>query len=219
MSRTRNNVITRYTSGSMGDAVFTSDGNMRSKPDISQRVWSTSQKSHLTRFQEAKNFARMAISDPELNAYYARLAASKHGLGAWHMAIRDYYYPPSILSADFRNFTGKSGNSISICPDDEFKVMEVGISFLSPQGTMLEEGHQIINDLIEYWHYNLKTDLELVSGLTITIYVTDGPGNITQESLTWPFDCRTEILFTPKVTKRSGKKHQKSQLIFHREPL
>jgi hypothetical protein len=216
MAHTRNNVITRGSSGKMGEAVFTIDGKMRSRPDTSNRAWSELQKNHLDRFEKAKEYARVAISEPELNDFYAAKAASKHGLGAWHLAIKDFYHPPEILKAEFREFQGKSGNEVYIEAYDIYKVTGIMVSFNSPEGIILEEGsaYEYRCDII--WRYWLKSDIELVPGLSVTIGAKDVPGNITRVILTWPFDCSKTIHFGSAGQAGTAKKRQKSQLRIRR---
>jgi hypothetical protein len=212
MANNRNNVITHGSSGKMGNAVFTADGKMRSKPDISKRVWSPSQKEHLSLFEKAKEYARMAISDPELNDFYAAKAKRKHGLGAWHLAIKDFCNPPEILAAEFRGFTGKSGDELYITAIDDFEIAGVSVAFFSSGGIILQEGTADICEFSIKWMYTLKSDIQLVQGLSITISAKDLPGNITSVELAWPFECGKEIRFTPASPPASSKIRQKSQL-------
>jgi hypothetical protein len=212
MANNRNNVITHGSSGKMGNAVFTLDGKMRSKPDISKRVWSPSQKEHLGLFERAKEYARMAISDPELNDYYAAKAKRKHGLGAWHLAIKDFCSPPRILAAEFRRFTGKSGDELYITANDDFEIAGVSVAVFSQEGILLEEGNASECEFRINWLYRLKSDINLVRGLNVTISAKDLPGNMASATLIWPFECDREILISDESLPGSAKKKLKSQL-------
>lgn len=218
MARTRNNCVTTHTSGKLGHTVFTIDGTMRSRPDVNKRVWSPLQKEHLTRIEEAKEYARMAISDPALNEFYAERAARKHGLGAWHLAIRDYYYPPVIHSVNFHDFKGRRRDTVRIYALDNFKVAAAKMKFTSPEGIIPDEGNGFEEELHGDWIYILKSDIELAAGLRVAIQVWDLPGNQTTEELMWPFKCDTEIFFE-KESPPSSKKRTKSQLRIRKEGL
>lgn len=74
MARSRENMITGTYSGVVGPVVLTKDGNMRKRPDFSGRKLSPKQMDHLSRMEEAKRYGRMAVSDPEMNSWYASLA-------------------------------------------------------------------------------------------------------------------------------------------------
>ncbi len=212
MARTKNNCITYGSSGKMGHVVFTVDGRMRPKPDISRRVWTQPQKLHLERVEESKRYGRWAICDPELNEFYARKAADKHGLGAWHMAISDYFHPPEIMSADFRNVNRTKGRNIIICATDNFEVKKVMVSFISPASEILENGHADRESGHFAWNYRLKSDIGFVPGLSVFIRAMDVAGNITMVTLTWPFDCQNLVNFALPNVLQSGKKRLKSQL-------
>ncbi|MCX6306486.1 MAG: hypothetical protein NT040_16100 [Bacteroidetes bacterium] len=211
MARTKNNCITYGTSGKLGNLLFTSDGNMRSKPNTSNRVWSPLQIVQQNRFASAKEYARMAISDPELNAFYAAKARRKHGLGAWHLAISDYCHPPKISSAYFQNFKGKPGDEVRIMAFDDFQLTEVRVSFAHATGIFEEGSAQLINFGTD-WLYRMKSSVVCSPGLTVTIQARGLPGNVTAVTLEWPFDCRNEILFSPDPGRGAGKRREKSQL-------
>lgn len=211
MARNRENCITRSSSGKLGQLVFTSDDTIRSRPDTSKRVWSPRQLEQQQKMARAKEYGRMAISDPELNSFYAEKAAHKHGLGAWHLAISDYCHPPEILSANFPGFTGKQGDVVLIEVKDAYKVTEVAVSFADTCGLQECDLSQEVN--FRYcWKYTLKSDIECVPGMSVTLQAKDLPGNITSKTLHWPFDCRETIRFTHAGKPASVKKREKSQL-------
>ena len=212
MARTRGNAITNGTSGKFGNVVFTADGKMRSRPDTSNRVWSPLQRAHLERVERAKEYARMAISDPELNDFYAQKAARKHGLGAWHMAISHFMHDPVIYSANFMDFHGSPGDLIRVEAIDRFEVAEVMMSFISPEGIILEEvigtrpGHR------SCWVCEINSDIELVPGLQFFFRARNLPGNTGSATLMWPFDLSVPVLFSPAGNQGSRRKREKSQL-------
>jgi len=47
MARTRNNIVIRGLSGKLGQLVILSDGHIRTRPDVSKRVWSERQRSRV----------------------------------------------------------------------------------------------------------------------------------------------------------------------------
>jgi hypothetical protein len=213
MARTKNNCITNGTSGKIGTMVLTVDGNMRSRPDVSGRVWSPLQKLHLERLEESKRYGRWAISDPEMNEFYARKAAKKHGLGAWHLAISDYYYPPVIVSADFRNVMIETERRIHICTSDNMEVVKVIISFISPATGLLENHHAEMESERPFrWCCHLHHTTEFFPGLVVLIRAMDHAGNITSTRLTWPFNCEDVIKFGQCGVQEPKTKHLKSQL-------
>jgi hypothetical protein len=96
MARTVNNVITRKISGKLGQVVFQKNDVMRTRPDMSDRVLSEKQKSHLAKFEAAKSYARSILADPEKIAEYSRALLEwkkihgKGNIGIYQLAIRDF---------------------------------------------------------------------------------------------------------------------------------
>jgi len=212
MARTRTNAITKDYSGIFDNALMTSDGTLRSRPDVSKRVWSPKQKAHLERVERAKEFGRMAISDPVLNEHYARMAENKHGLGAWHVAISDCYKLPVIETVDLRDFMKLHEIRQISCSVNKTDLKEVRIYLFSPVGELLEEGpaKQLFSS--GDWHYELIKHIEPVHGLTVTIRAEDIPGNMTNVTVVYPFDCLKPLQFGTDPIVASKGKRKKSQL-------
>jgi len=212
MARTRTNAITAGYSGIFDNAVMTIDRKLRSKPDVSKRVWSPKQKAHLERVERAKEFGRMAISDPVLNEHYARIAENKHGLGAWHIAISDCYNLPVIQMADFRNILSLHGSRQISCSVNKSDLKEVKIYLFSPMGELLEEGTANQLYSADDWHCELIAHIEPVHGLTVTLRAMDIPGNVASVTVVYPFDCLKPIQFGTDPIVASKCKRKKSQL-------
>ena len=96
MARNKGNVLTRKYSGKAGNILLHKNGVMRTIPDMSKRILSDKQKAHITRFEQAKTYARQVLSDPIKTARYSdMLAALKkrsgiRNIGIYQLAIRDY---------------------------------------------------------------------------------------------------------------------------------
>ena len=211
MARTGNNCVTHTASGKLSDFVLTKDGTMRKKPDMSNRIPSPLQMAHHERFSNAILYAYRAIRDPELNAFYAKAAERKFGLGAWHLAIRDYMNPPRIVSADFRKFKGMKKDEIIVEAYDLFHLAEVVVSFTTPDGYTsgdLEVEHEEWTN----WRFRLISDINLTPEMIVIIKATDLPGNTVTETITWPFGPEKIIEFTPVKGNSSGGRGKKSQL-------
>ena len=212
MARTRTNALTKYYSGIFNNAVMTSDGTLRSRPDVSGRVWSPKQRAHLERVERAKEFGRMAISDPVLNEYYACKAERIKGLGAWHMAVSDFYKMPVIESVEFSDFPELFGSRQIRCSVNKWDMKEVRISIVSLAGEPMEEGVAEWSLSTGCWHYSLKSDDKPVPGLTFIITGIDIPGNVTSVTLVYPLDCMRVMEFGATKNAPSRGTRKKSQL-------
>ena len=96
MARNKGNVLTRKYSGKAGNILLHKNGIMRTIPDMSKRILSDKQKAHLTRFEQAKTFARQVLSDPVQSARYGEMLAvlkkrsGIRNIGIYQLAIREY---------------------------------------------------------------------------------------------------------------------------------
>ena len=96
MARNRGNVLTKTYSGKTGNILLQKNGVMRTIPDMSKRILSDKQKAHLTRFEQAKAYARQVLSDPVQSARYGEMLAAlkkrsgNQNIGIYQLAIRDY---------------------------------------------------------------------------------------------------------------------------------
>jgi hypothetical protein len=65
-------------------------------PDMSNVKWSKAQKTHRKRFREAIIYARMAMADPKVRAYYEK-AAKKAGRQPFRVAVSDFFEGKNLL--------------------------------------------------------------------------------------------------------------------------
>lgn len=211
MGKSRANLILRGTSGRLGNLVSTIDGILRRRPDPAKKRWSPLQREHLARFQEAKAYARMAISDPELNDFYARRAARKKGLGAWHLAISDFLSMPRITEADLTGFHGRRGSRVSFrwfvrCG----YIVSADVSIFGSDGRCIEEGKAVEEPVQMRWAYTLADDLPAAESVVLVLRVRDLPGHAGMQKLEWPATGSRVVDFEADAPARRVRK--KSQL-------
>ena len=86
--------------GTLYDVVFkkSPQGKMivTKKPDMSQVVWSEAQVAERQRMRMASEYAKAALADPKLGAYYRR-QAKKLKKRPRDLAISDYYKGKNLL--------------------------------------------------------------------------------------------------------------------------
>jgi hypothetical protein len=193
MAKNLNNVLLQGMTGKIGDLVFTRDGRVRSRPDVSKRKWSPCQCAHLSRVQEGKVWARHALSDPALRPWYASLASKKPGLGAWHIAISDYYNRPEIVRLTLHDNRPAHPVLVKILATDKFMVREVRVTVSGPGGKVVEVAAASHETPFDEWTCPLKSDLFRKPGLILTVEATDTPGNRVFSSFGGPF-CPGEPL-------------------------
>ena len=89
-------------SGKIGNVVFKKSANgdiiVSKCPDMSRVKWSEAQKAHRQRFKMANAYAKAALADPNVRAFYEELAA-KEGTYPYAMARSDYLSGNDLLSS------------------------------------------------------------------------------------------------------------------------
>jgi len=92
---------------------------MRSRPDITNRIWSENQVLHLSRFQCAKEYGRMAVADAAMSAFYqenlSRFKRNRRAfIGVYQLAIMDFMNPPVIRNVRLNNTSSSIPGVIEI---------------------------------------------------------------------------------------------------------
>jgi len=87
------NPIIEELRGAMDDFVYRTSPNgkvyLSKTPDMSKVKWSKAQRQSRQRFQEASQYAKAAMADPQLRAIYAERAAKEHRV-PYRVALSDY---------------------------------------------------------------------------------------------------------------------------------
>jgi hypothetical protein len=95
MAKAKMNPLFEWFSGSIGRMVFrrshSGDHVASRTPDMSRVKWSPAQVAHREKMKAAFAYARAAVRDPEIRAYYLRLARrKKKNNRPFDMAVSDY---------------------------------------------------------------------------------------------------------------------------------
>jgi hypothetical protein len=184
MAKNARNIVTHGLSGKLGDLiVFRQRGDetiVSAKPRKRVSEPSQAEIEHRQHFMEATIYARAAKADPAQNEAYLP-AAEKEGLSVYNVAVADFLKAPLIDEIDITGYTGESGSTIRIRAVDDFKVTEVTVVIRSSDGTELESGVAIVDPNGLDWVYTATTANTSPQGTTITVVVSDVPGNVTQQ--------------------------------------
>ncbi|RPI91943.1 MAG: hypothetical protein EHM40_14410 [Chloroflexi bacterium] len=146
MAKVRSNVIVRGLSGAFGEQIVLRhmrDGStvVAKMPDFSKRKFSTRQKEHQSRFQQAVAYAKAARGNP----IYAEIAAGTLK-NAYNVALSDWCNPPVIHTIE------RSEGYIRIWASDNVMVTKVQLTILDQEGNVVEKGEGVRGegDLWEY---------------------------------------------------------------------
>jgi hypothetical protein len=171
MAKIRKNIIIEGISGKLGgQLVFRTlkDGRtiVCAAPDFSNRVFSTGQKAHHSKFKAGTEFAKVAqFSEP----IYAQL---KEGTvkTAYNIALADYFHPPVIHAVKWE------GSRLKIHASDDVLVTGVTVTLFGADGKVLEKGEAIKVDA-DWWEYAPQ------STGRILVEARDLAGNITKAEM------------------------------------
>jgi hypothetical protein len=147
MARVRRNIIIEGISGKLGgQLVFRNlkDGRtiVCAAPDFSNRVLSTQQKAHHSKFKAGAAYAKAAAKTQPI---YAELAAGTMKT-AYNIALADYFHPPVIHEVK------REGSRLKIHASDDVLVTGVTVTVFGTDGKVLEKGEAVKGDS-DWWEY------------------------------------------------------------------
>ncbi|MHC1769975.1 MAG: hypothetical protein AB9869_37780 [Verrucomicrobiia bacterium] len=185
MAKQRINPSVGEIQGKIGDLVFYT---RKGKPCVRRaprrrKPATTAEKKNQGQFGQASKFASAALEDPVARARYER-AAEVTGASAYNIAVRDYYETPVLAEIDLSQYTGRSGELISLTVrDGVIEAAQVQVKIADMANTVLEKGSAVKGPDSFTWGYTAQQDLAPNLALSITITARDQAGNRTQKTL------------------------------------
>jgi hypothetical protein len=179
MAKVRNNATDRV-SGKVDQFVYRNwygQTVMARKPDESRKAPSENQENVRDRFRLAVQYAKAAMSDPLMKAFYASKATP--GKSAYNMALADFFDAPRIKDINTAGYSGNTGDRITVTAVDSFKVNNVHLKITRPDGSLVEQGEAILGSV--FWEYSCTTNNVSFTGCIVTVTAFDIPGNATIE--------------------------------------
>lgn len=147
MAKVKKNIVLEGISGKLGiQLVFRHLRDGRTivcvPPDFSNRVLSTAQTAHQTKFKAGTIYAKEAS---KVEPLYSQLAAGTPR-NAYNVALADYMHPPVIHQIK------QEGARLKIQASDTVLVTAVSVTLLDVDGTILEKGEAQQRDA-DWWEY------------------------------------------------------------------
>lgn len=176
MAIVKGNIAIEGLSGLLGDQlVFKRDRAGRTivsrKPNFDNRVFSTDQKKHQSRFQEAAAFAKAAAKTESI---YTELAAGT-AKSAYNVAVGDWFNPPEVGEIDVKGYTGQAGEIIRAKVTDDVQVTQVKIAISAGDGVVIEQGEMSLEQGL--WYTYTTTTNCPVGMVKIVVTGLDLPGH------------------------------------------
>lgn len=152
-------------------------------PEKSSKEPSMNQKVHRERFRLASLYAQRISTDPVLLEEYLIAAGKKGYPNVRSLIIADFFRFPEILS--FNVNTKPTGSELETIIVDFMRVKSVTVSFMAPDGSVLETGNGVLGSDKQTWTYQVLDSAHLVAGVNFEITATDLPGNVTIKSFAY----------------------------------
>lgn len=172
MALVKGNVLLQLVRGSLGDQITIYERNgqiiMAKKRGRSDKKPTKKQLEARFQLQMAAAYAKQALQDPELKAYYQSKAGP--GQNAWNMAIKDAYNSPEVQNIRFED------TAVVVTAKDDFRVAEVKVNVVDAKGDLLERGQAVLGRNGVDWYYKAAS---LPAGGRIKVIAQDLAGNET----------------------------------------
>jgi hypothetical protein len=180
------NLITKHYSGRVGDVVLRNYGGksvMAKRPDCSKVIKSTAQLANMAKFGKASKYSKTVKNDPKLSEDYNEKKKKTKYKDVYHAAMSDFMTKPKVRKVDLKIYRGQPGNLIRISAWDKFRVETVNVMILNNKGQLIEKGPAVAKAFSgnREWDYIAIAENADYKGGSIEIRVTDKPGNVARE--------------------------------------
>jgi len=132
--------------GAMGDMVFKKRNGqiyVSIKPQRDEtREPSQAQLASRQVFKQASEYAKAALADETLRAFYEALAEKKDTT-ARAVCMGDYLNPPTVDKLDLFHYQGQAGDHIRMTTCDDVGVVTVDVTLTNMDGMAIEKGQAV----------------------------------------------------------------------------
>lgn len=177
MGKIKNNLVTQGFSGKFGDDItFRQIGGKTffAKRAVRSALPSERQLAMRDKFGQASWYASNALADPQVYQHYKIMAKFQGLRSAYLAATADFLTTPEIGALNTSAYLGKAGDLISITSLTPYKITEIDVRILAPDGTVVESGKAVVRE--PKWHYRTTVDNLQVSGSRVIVTAHDRQG-------------------------------------------
>lgn len=170
MAIVKDNILLQVVRGTLGDQLTIYERNgqiiMAKKRGPSKKKPTEKQLEARYKMKIAAAFAKQILRDPELKAYYKKLAGP--GQNAYNMAVKDAYAAPEIQNIKLEEA------EVVVTARNDFRVAAVEVRIVDAEDVISERGNAILGWNGVDWHYKTAA---LPPGGRIVVVAVDLPGN------------------------------------------
>ena len=171
----------RGMSGGMGDWVykFRKGKTVVGMKPIRTAEPTVAQLAQQERFKEAVSYAKSALANPTLRAFYQPIAIDRE-LSVYALAIADFLNTPEFDYVDLDKYKGRVGDKITIKVKDDIGMANVDVSLSAQDGTPIEAGPAVEEGTGSgKWIYTATATAALGTDIFIEATGTDHASNET----------------------------------------
>jgi len=179
MGKITGNVITKGFSGKFGDDLVFRQLDKKTvfaRKSVSTKAPSAEQISVRNKFTDAAYYASAAVDNPILLEEYTQMAELQELKSPYLAAVTDYLTQPEIGKVVAVLYTGKVGDMINISSKSAYKITEIDVTILAPDGTVLETGKA--QQSFQKFRYVATVLNPSVAGSTIVLKARDRQGKV-----------------------------------------
>lgn len=150
-------------------------------PDRTHVQASANQLAQQDKFRLAVIYGRASLADPDTKQLYSARASSRH-VPVFALMVADFLNPPMVDTIDLSAYTGKVAETIRTRVSDDFDVKGVSVKITAQNGTVIEQGAAVKGADGLTWSYTTTQALSEGQAVSITVSVTDLPGNVSSKT-------------------------------------
>ncbi|MBT1706429.1 hypothetical protein [Chryseosolibacter indicus] len=177
MGKIQNNIVTKGFSGKYSEDLMFRQIDKKttfSRVGVNTKSPTAQQTEVRKKFTEASFFASGAIDNPQTFADYKTMAELQGLKSAYIAALTDFLTEPEIGGAFTAGYKGQVGELINIVPKVPYKITEIDVSILRPDGAVLESGKA--QPSVENWKYAATVANAAVKGSKLVLVARDRQG-------------------------------------------
>lgn len=180
MAISQNNVVTYGLSGKVGDLLVFRKQNGKTivskVPVKSNKPPTALQIEVKDRFKLASKFAKQAMQEPTLEAYYR--ATAKKGQRPFNAAFSDFFIAPEVSNPN-GDYDGLIGTILSVMAVDNYEVKTVTLIITKGDDSLVEQGPATLMVDGINWSYACQSSNAVPSGCKLLWTASDWAGNQT----------------------------------------
>jgi hypothetical protein len=187
MAKMKLNPLFAGISGKIGNIVIKRSPNgdviVARTPDLSRVKPSQAQLDQRRAFGKASDYAKFALADEALRAFYETRAQLRN-ITPRAVCVGDYLNAPTLEDLDFSQYHGQVGDRIRITTHDDVGVVKVNVKLTRIDGRLIENGQASEQRAGSgNWEYVATVPVPLGTDIFISAQAFDRPGNRTVASV------------------------------------